>query len=126
MVTKHSEHADSTLRCHADLTDDDGEPIENEHGYPKQCGTEMTGSQHATFVRSPRGEDSHGQRLEERFTASALRWDCPSCGATLWTCPICFDTSGPPGWFRGESSNQQLACHNCNAKEAARQQRGGI
>ena len=126
MVDSDSTHADSTLRCHGDVTDDDGEPIMNDHGHPQTCGTELTGEDHATFVRSPRGEDSHGQRLEDRFQQDALRWDCPDCGATLWTCPVCYDDRGGPGWFVGDSTGDMLACHNCNAQEAARQSRGAF
>jgi len=125
MVDSDSVHADLELRCGAKLTDDDGEQILNDHGYPAVCDTTMNGADHATFVRSPGGTDRHGTPLRERFTRDALKFRCPDCGAVKWACPVCSGEDGGPGWFVGESSGDRLACHNCNEREAARQRRGG-
>lgn len=126
MVDSDSVHADSTLTCHGTLTDEDGEPITNENGNPKTCNTQLNGEDHATFVSNPRGEDNYGVDLRDRFTRDGVRWDCPNCGKTHWTCPVCYDEDGANGWFRGESTGELIACHNCNEKEAARQSRGAI
>jgi len=93
--------------------------------------TELTFEEHGRFVSSPRGEDRHGTPVRSRFESSALRFNCPDCGVVRWVCPVCSDHLDPDdtgahnaaGWFYGESTGDALACHNCNAKEAARQAR---
>lgn len=118
-----SAHAGMEINCHAERTDEEGEPILNDHGNPELCDAVLNWNDHGRYVQHPRGEDRNGTRLEDRFEQSALRFDCPDCGAVHWRCPVCSDEGGAPGWFRGESTGDMLACHNCNAKEAARQQR---
>jgi len=125
MVSADSVHAELQIRCGARLTDDDGEPIENDHGNQEVCSAELTGTEHARFVQSPRGEDRHGTRLQERFTQSALKFTCSDCGAATWVCPVCSEDGDntPPGYFRGDSTGDQLPCHNCNMEEVQRQRR---
>lgn len=97
--------------------------------------TTLDFDRHGRYVQSPRGEDRHGTALRDRFEQSALRFDCPDCGATRWVCPVCSDhlkddadrnAHRAAGWFYGESTGDALACHNCNAAEAARQTGGRI
>lgn len=54
---------------------------------------------------------------------------CSECGSPL-PCPVCqaheYDENmerdhAPPGWFVGETTGKQLACHFCNVGEAYRQ-----
>lgn len=122
MVSDNSPHADLMIRCGARLTDDDGEPVLNEHGNQTICDTEMVGSQHAEFVKNPHGEDRHGNDLQKRFVQDALKFTCPDCGAVTYTCPACADSQSP-GWFRGESTGDMIPCHNCNQDEVRRQRR---
>lgn len=107
-----SAHAGKRVRCVAETGDT------NEHGNPVLCETTLTFEEHGRFVRSDPRPDG--------FEAAALRFDCPECGAERWLCPVCSeqDENSPPGWFRGESTGDLIACHNCNAAEAARQDRG--
>jgi len=94
--------------------------------------TTMSFRANGRYVSSPSGEDRHGNQLTDRFASSALRFDCPTCGATHWSCTVCSDHLDPddpsahpaPGWFYGDSTDAALACHNCNQAEAARQRRG--
>jgi hypothetical protein len=88
--------------------------------------TELTYEDNGRFVSTPRGEDHYGTDLRHRFESSALRFDCPDCDRTFWVCPVCSepddsDDNSPAGWFVGESTGDQIACHNCNQAEAARQ-----
>jgi len=117
-----SAHETKSVTCHADLGDGD------------VCDAELTFEDHATFVQSPRGEDRHGNDVRDRFESSAIRFDCPDCGASKWVCPVCTDhlledppdhATATPGWFVGESTGDRIACHNCNQAESARQMRQG-
>lgn len=121
MGNPDSAHAGKTVRCSGELTDDDGEPILNDHGNPEICDTTLTFVDHGRFVSSPQAKEPR-----ERYEAAALRFDCPECGKTHWVCPICSDEddNAPPGWFRGESTGEQMPCHNCNQREVAAQRRG--
>jgi len=115
-----SAHSGVTLRCGGTVTDDDGEPVENEWGNPTRCDRELTFDDHGRFVRHLSGD------LRERFTSgAALRFECPDCSNVAYRCPICSDPDdhAPPGWFTGDSTGKQLACTNCNPREAARQDR---
>jgi hypothetical protein len=108
-----SAHAGKSIRCAGET----GET--NDHGNPVSCGRTLTFGDDGGFVRVDPRPDG--------FEAGALRFDCPDCGSTHWLCPVCSDQDGensPPGWFRGDSTRELIACHNCNAAEAARQQRG--
>ena len=125
-MTEHeSAHVGKTVRCYhgdtptdleADLEDTDADPIE------------LTFEEHGRFLSSVHGTDDRGTSLRERFEAAALRFDCPECGRRYFMCPTCSDPDehSSPGWFRGESTGDMIACHNCNAAEAARQRRGSI
>lgn len=116
-------HTGKTVRCfhdadsvEADIDDVDDDP------------TELTFEEHGRYVQHLSGADDRGTDLRDRFQQSALRFDCPDCGRTHYVCPVCSepddsDDNSPPGWFRGDSTGDQIACHNCNAKEAARQTR---
>lgn len=118
-----SAHNGKTVRCYHDDdapgidvdldVDDDLEP------------TELTFEDHGTYVQNLGGTDDRGTDLRDRFQQSALRFDCPDCGRRHFMCPVCSDPdeNTAPGWFRGESTGESLACHNCNAAEAARQRR---
>jgi len=125
MSDDESVHADLTIHCRAELTDDDGEPIENDHGNQEVCDTELLYRDHGRYVTHPRGEDRRGAQLTDRFTQSALKFSCPDCGAATWVCPVCSEDGDntPPGWFRGDSTGDQLPCHNCNMEEVQRQRR---
>jgi len=116
-------HADYETRCttvvgtqmQEQQTAPDGEVREvetNEH-----CGTTLTYADH--YV----GMAGTTTARQEGYEQDALKFRCPDCGELEYRCPICSD-SGQPGWFRGESTGDMLACHNCNAAEAQRQQRG--
>lgn len=126
-------HSGKTVRCGGELTDEEGEPLVREQELPdnhpdapgthevvQRCDTILEYDEHGRYVSSPPAS------VRDRFESSALRFDCPDCGNTTWVCPVCSDEddNSPPGWFRGESTGEQIACHNCNAKEAARQSRG--
>lgn len=122
MVSEDSVHADLTIRCSGHTTDDD--QSEATPANQSLCGRILNGSDHSRFVQSPRGEDRHGTRLQDRFTESALKFVCPDCGAVAYTCPVCSgDDNSPPGWFVGDSTGEQLPCHNCNIDEVRRQRR---
>lgn len=98
----------------------------NEHGNPKLCEAELNEEDHGQFIRSPRGEDRHGTRLEDRFEMGCIRLTCPECGTVHHVCNMCHDEDGGPGWYRGESTGDLLACDNCNAREAARQRQSAF
>lgn len=112
-----SEHNGKTVRCYHDTDDDSVDTREP---------TTLSFEEHGRFMRHLSGKDRFDTPLRERFESAALRFDCPTCGQQHYLCPICSDEdgTGPPGWFRGESSGEMIACHNCNAAEAARQERG--
>lgn len=119
MSQNESPHAGKTVRCGTAL-DDDGDPAPDDANpgkFPSVCDTELTFEEHGRYVSSLPGS------VRDRFQQSALRFDCPECGGVTWVCPVCSDEDDntPPGWFRGDSTGDQLACHNCNAQEAARQ-----
>lgn len=105
-----SEHDDKILRCTAE-TDD-----------ASVCDTEIEYSEHGTYQEPLAGTDRRGTPLRDRFERSALRFKCPDCGAVHHACPVCYG-DGTPGWFRGATSGEMIACHNCNSGEAARQRR---
>lgn len=59
---------------------------------------------------------------------------CSECGEGL-PCPVCqagaYDEENdndtcPPGYFRGESTGDCIACHFCNHREVVRKQRRGL
>lgn len=126
-------HSGKRMRCGGELLDENDEPITRGQQLPENhpdapgtqevtqcCDTELNYDEHGRFASSVPG------RVRDRFEASALRFDCPDCGNVTWMCPICSDQddNAPPGWFYGESTGEQIACHNCNATEAAMQQQG--
>lgn len=109
-----STHNGKTVTCHGPL-DDDAETHE---------GVTLTFEDHGRFVRSP--------PRSEGFESSALRFDCPECGRTVWVCPVCSDhlkdgadAYRAPGYFRGETSGEVIPCHNCNQSEVAAQRARG-
>ena len=130
-----SAHAGKAVRCSSVLTDDDGEPITEEHDVQdpnapdgatveveQRCDTELNFTDHGRFVSSPRGE------ARDRFEAAALKFTCPECGGVTYMCPICSeppdsDDNSPAGWFRGESTGEQIPCHNCNQREIQERRR---
>jgi len=106
-----SAHAGKTIRCPGH--DDD----------EQYCDTELTFPENGRFVSSPQAKEPR-----ERFQSSALRFDCPECGNTVWVCPICSepddsDDNSPGGWFRGEDTGEQIPCHNCNQREIQERRR---
>jgi hypothetical protein len=109
-----SAHDGKTVRCYA--MDDDG----------NRCDSLVSFEEHGRYVSSLSGTDSHGTPLRDRFESGALRFQCPECGEVHYRCPVCTDPDdrSPPGWFVGDSSGEQLACHNCNDRAATRQRRG--
>jgi len=115
-------HKHKRIRCHGPVAGPDGD-----------CGTELNYADHGRYVKRPRGRDLRDQDLRDRFEQSALRFDCPDCGATLWTCPVCSDHLDPsvdgahtaPGWYYGDSTGDALPCHNCNREEVVRQRQTG-
>jgi predicted RNA-binding Zn-ribbon protein involved in translation (DUF1610 family) len=113
-----SVHDDLEIRCGAELQYDDGETVLNKHGNPERCDATIRYEEHGTFLSSVPAD------LRDRYEAAVLKLVCPACGEAHYRCPICTDADGAPGWFRGESTGEMLACHNCNAQEAARQQMG--
>jgi hypothetical protein len=115
-----SVHNDKTTRCYHDSTDDVDIDVDDD-----LQPTTLTFEDHGRYVKHPNGVDDRGTRLRERFTHSALRFDCPDCKRRHYMCPVCSDPDEhtPPGWFYGESTGKQLACPCCNAAEAARQKR---
>jgi DNA-directed RNA polymerase subunit RPC12/RpoP len=92
----------------------DGET--HEETYRERCGTTLTYED--DYIGMARTTEARKNGYEE----TALKFRCPDCGDISYRCPICAD-SNRPGWFKGESSGDLLACHNCNAKEAARQRK---
>jgi len=113
-----SAHNGKTVRCfHDDADDVDAEP------------RTLTFEEHGKYEQHLSGEDHHGTALRERFEAAALRFRCPDCGRDWHTCPVCSepddtDDNTPAGWFRGDSTGDQIPCHNCNQQEVAAQRRG--
>jgi hypothetical protein len=87
----------------------------------------------ATPVNCP--ECGAGNRIHGGVSDRAGRGgnrECSSCGAHL-PCPVCCpgeypdrnadSDPAPAGWFIGETTGEQLACHFCNHRERVRQQR---
>jgi len=116
-----SAHNGKTVRCFHDDRDDLDVDIDDTDADPAV----LTFEDHGRYVQHPSGTDDRGTDLRDRFQQSALRFDCPDCGRTFWMCPVCSDPddTSAPGWFRGESTRELIACHSCNATEAARQKR---
>lgn len=111
-------HDDHEIRCGAKLMDDDGLPKLDENGNQKRCDTTIRYEDHGTYLQHVPSD------LRDRYEAAALKLVCPACGEVHYRCPVCAD-SKTPGYFRGETTNDLIACHNCNAQEAARQTRRG-
>lgn len=137
-MTESSPHAGLEVRCSGVITDDEGNPVTKEVDIPdpempaaaskhvhQHCDTVLSFEEHGRFVKNPRGEGQHGKALHERFEAAALAFDCPECGVTTYRCPVCSDSDEqtPAGWFRGESTGEQIACPNCNHEEVVRERR---
>lgn len=81
------------------------------------CGGTVSYPEHYLTIRRPSHPDY--QHMEK-----ALVFECPRCKKKHYRCPVCTDEDNTPaGWFRGESTGKQLACHNCNEREYIRQQR---
>jgi len=78
----------------------------------KRCGAELTMAEHYEGM-------GHVSGFEGRV--HVLR--CPDCGKTHGVCPVCTGEDSAPGWYRGESTGEMLACHVCNQREYARQRR---
>ena len=102
MSNTNDVHSDLVVQCYEPT----GE--ENEWGNEKLCETTVTYE-----------DDYVGMVPHNSMEGKALRLRCPECGKNHDVCPVC--EGG--GWYRGESTGKQLACHNCNAGEAARQDR---
>lgn len=68
-------------------------------------------------------DDYVGMRHMDGFEGKVHAFRCPECYETRAVCPVCTGEDGAPGWFRGESTGDMLACHVCNAREAAAQHR---
>lgn len=83
----------------------------------KLCDTLLTYDDN--YVTMTRGSAAR----REGFSDSALVFDCHECGHRTLICPVCGD-SDTPGYFRGETTGELIACHNCNMEEAIRQTRG--
>jgi len=66
-------------------------------------------------------EHYQGMRHVEGYGAKVHALRCPTCGEVHGVCPVCTDEEGAPGWYRGESTGEMLACHVCNQQEYARQ-----
>lgn len=106
-------HAGKSVNCYGPLDDDDDNHDQRT----------LTYEENGRFVRSPPSDAG--------VESSALRFDCPECDRVVWVCPVCSehlkdDADNPhhaPGWFYGDSTGEAIACHNCNAAEAARQSR---
>lgn len=64
-----------------------------------------------------------GMRHAEDYEGKVHAFKCPECGTIRHVCPVCTGAPGGPGYFRGESTGAMLACHVCNPREYARQQR---
>lgn len=80
----------------------------NESGHPEMCSTELTYEEHYS-----------GLAHKKEWEGKALRLECDECGSSNLVCPVCHGG----GWYRGESTGKQLACHVCNTEEHMRQQR---
>lgn len=90
----------------------------------KLCKTKLNENKHGKFINNPRGEDRHGNRLEERFEMGCMRLTCPECNTHHYICNMCGDDDRtPPGWYIGDSTGESIPCDNCNSREAARQRR---
>lgn len=109
MVSDNSVHSDLTVHCGNEL--DDGE----------HCNRTVDADSRGRYINHPRGEDRHGNRLEDRFEQSALRLTCPDCGANTWVCPMCADDTAGPGYFGAGGEAQP--CPNCNQAEVQRRRR---
>lgn len=95
-------HMDLTTYCREET----GE--ENEWGNPEICDTELTYE-----------DDYVGLARKPEWEGKALRLKCDECGSHTHVCPVCHGG----GWYRGESTGKQLACHVCNTREYRRQTR---
>jgi hypothetical protein len=120
-------HAGLSFRCGGILTDDDGEelteevPTDARHPdhpgsrriveKPVRCETTLKYPDH--YQRQVKGREAR----EAGYQNAAMRFVCPDCGNVAYRCPICSDGEGPSGWFRGESTGEQIPCHNCNQHE---------
>jgi len=119
-----SAHNGKTVRCFHDDRDDLDVDIDDTDADP----TSLTFEEHGRYVQHLSGADDRGNDLRDRFQQSALRFDCPNCGRRHFMCPLCSepddsDDNSPVGWFRGDTTGEQIACHNCNQREVARQRR---
>lgn len=88
-------HEDLEVQCYEQ---NDGEP----------CNTTVTYVDH--YV---------GLRRKREFEGKALGLKCPECGKLHKVCGVCHGG----GWYRGEQTNKNLACHVCNTREHQRQMR---
>lgn len=94
-------HSDLTVMCYEETNEI------NEYGNQKPCGTELSYEEHFKgLARKPGWE------------GKALRLVCDECGSSNLVCPVCHGG----GWYRGEQTRKQLACHVCNIREYQRQQ----
>lgn len=95
-------HSDLTVYCREKT----GET--NEYGNDEVCDTELTYE-----------DDFVGLTRKRGWEGKALRLVCDECGGSTLMCPVCHGG----GWYRGEQTGANLACHICNLKEHQRQMR---
>jgi len=116
-----SPHSDLEFDCPATLDQtEEVMMIDRESGekrpveQPKRCRATITYDDH--YV----GMSSHTEARKQGYEGKALKFRCPDCGEITLLCPVCAD-SNTPGWYRGESTGEMLACHNCNHEEYVQQ-----
>lgn len=92
------------------------ECIDHDQPQDERCGATVSYPEQYVTIERPRDEAyEHMER--------ALKFRCSECGAVHHRCPVCTtDDATPAGWYEGESTGKQLACHLCNEQEYAAQQ----
>jgi len=99
-------HSDLSVPCHNE-TDEI-----NEWGNNEMCDNILTYDEHFVGLVNKRDWEGDGLKLK-----------CDECGNGKVVCPVCHGG----GWYKGESTGKQLACHVCNTRryqEQVRQENG--
>lgn len=90
--------------------------------YKRHCGAE-TGDDEWCDAELTFSENYAGMRHMPNYEGKVHALKCPKCGELQGVCPLCTGEDGGPGWYRGESTGDMLACHVCNHREYVAQRR---